>query len=502
MSRVLTKFTHAPSESAIAAEEESEATAAAESTEIVAETPPPKPSKLYEWNGQGRKISQIIIDTDQQQARFYSGDEEIGWSTIASGLPKHPTPVGEFAVMEKIANKRSNLYGKVVKGGKVIHGSAKAGRDPIPPGARFEGAHMPYFMRLTYDGIGLHAGPIPRPGHPASHGCIRLPSTLAPVLFEHVPHGTPVKIVGQGPDYGNYMEKQRIAAARAAREAEQRRLEQEIAAAQASALGVTAELTTAPAILTPEHATASASTLVSTDQAEPARPAQTTPNTRLEAAEPPSPVGAPVIDRSLPGPSAPPADSPDTPAMEAAETPREDSASVTAQPHEGNPAPREQQPVSSAPAAPASTSLPITPVAAPAAPTAEATRAGQPSADPASPSPATADGDGQQSPPTVTAVTPAPRTPATSSEPPATTEPKQATPPPAQPPVPVTSASDTSTTPRAAAEPAQPLPATTTPQAPVTTTQPSTAAAPAEQSVSNAQQPLQGPATDTARSGG
>jgi lipoprotein-anchoring transpeptidase ErfK/SrfK len=198
----------------------------------------PKPSKLYEWNGDGRTVSRIVIDTDQQRALFYSGDEEVGWSTVASGLPKHPTPTGEFAVMEKIENKRSNLYGKYVQGKKVVKASVKAGRDPVPPGATFEGAHMPFFMRLTYDGIGLHAGPIPRPGQPASHGCIRLPSTLAPVLFRHVSHGTPVTIVGSGPSYGDYVEKVRIAEAqRAAREAEQRRLaEQQAADAAASGL--------------------------------------------------------------------------------------------------------------------------------------------------------------------------------------------------------------------------------------------------------------------------
>jgi lipoprotein-anchoring transpeptidase ErfK/SrfK len=200
-----------------------------------------KPSKLYEWNGEGRSVSRIVVDTDAQRARFYSGDEEIGWSTVASGLPKYPTPTGQFAVMEKVENKRSNLYGKFVRGGKVVKGSVKAGRDPVPEGASFEGAHMPFFMRLTYDGIGLHAGPIPRPGQPASHGCIRLPSTLAPVLFRHVSHGTQVNIVGSGPSYGDYMEKVRIAEAqRAAREAEQRRLAEQQAADAAAGVGMSA----------------------------------------------------------------------------------------------------------------------------------------------------------------------------------------------------------------------------------------------------------------------
>ena len=173
-----------------------------------------KPSPLYEWKGQGRMVSRILVDTDTQKAHFYAGDEEVGWSYVATGVTKYPTPTGQFKVIEKVENKRSNLYGKVYgKSGQIISTNIKVGRDPIPAGARFEGSQMPYYMRLTQDGVGLHAGPIPRPGKPASHGCIRMPRQLAPVLFAHVTNGVDVKIVGSGPSYGNYMEKQRVIAA-------------------------------------------------------------------------------------------------------------------------------------------------------------------------------------------------------------------------------------------------------------------------------------------------
>ncbi|WP_200388571.1 L,D-transpeptidase family protein [Thiocapsa imhoffii] len=201
---------------------------------LAADASSAKPSKLYEWQGDGRPLSRILIDTDAQKARFFVDGEEVGWSTIATGLPNHPTPIGRFTVMEKVAEKRSNLYGKFVRGNQVVKSNVKVGRDPVPSGARFVGANMPYFMRLTYDGIGLHAGPIPRPGQPASHGCIRLPDALAPVLFQHVANGTEVTVVGSGPDYGDYAEQLRVAAAqRAAREAAQQRLAEQQAAAEA-----------------------------------------------------------------------------------------------------------------------------------------------------------------------------------------------------------------------------------------------------------------------------
>jgi lipoprotein-anchoring transpeptidase ErfK/SrfK len=169
-----------------------------------------KPGQLYDWSANGRGVTRIIIDTDEQRARFYSGGEQIGWTTVATGLGSHPTPTGHFEVLEKVQDKRSNLYGRIYNsGGGLVRGNAKAGQDRVPPGGRFVGASMPHFLRLTYDGIGMHAGPIPRPGRPASHGCIRMPARIASALYTEVSVGTPVTIVGNGPDYGNYAAKVR-----------------------------------------------------------------------------------------------------------------------------------------------------------------------------------------------------------------------------------------------------------------------------------------------------
>jgi hypothetical protein len=41
---------------------------------------------------------------------------------------------------------------------------------------------MPHMQRITWSGIALHGGPLP--GHPASHGCIRLPYDFARRLFD------------------------------------------------------------------------------------------------------------------------------------------------------------------------------------------------------------------------------------------------------------------------------------------------------------------------------
>jgi lipoprotein-anchoring transpeptidase ErfK/SrfK len=172
---------------------------------------PPAKAKRWEWQGDGRQVTHIWIDVDSQKARFYEGTEQVGWTYVASGLKSHPTPVGHFEVTGKEKTKQSNLYGKIYNAqGQVVVSDAKRGRHRVPEGGRFAGAKMPYFLRLTNDGVGLHAGPIPRPGRPASHGCIRMPEPLASRLFTQVKIGTPVTITGSGPDYGDY--RSRLAA--------------------------------------------------------------------------------------------------------------------------------------------------------------------------------------------------------------------------------------------------------------------------------------------------
>ncbi|MCB1209937.1 MAG: L,D-transpeptidase family protein [Verrucomicrobiales bacterium] len=159
------------------------------------------PPTLFEWNGEGVPgETSVRIDLDTQRATIYKAGKEVGWTTVATGIYKFPTPIGKFKIQEKTADKKSNLWGRIYDSdGDVVTTDGKMGRDKIPVGGKFEGARMPFWMRLTGDGIGMHAGPIPNPGHRASHGCIRMPREMAPILFANVRIGTPVTIVGDGP---------------------------------------------------------------------------------------------------------------------------------------------------------------------------------------------------------------------------------------------------------------------------------------------------------------
>src|SRR5664280_3086682 len=110
--------------------------------ETARETPPP----------QGP--FQIVVDISKQQVALYGQDGFIARAGISTGMPGHPTPMGVFTVISKAKWHQSNIY---------------------------SGAPMPYMQRITWSGIAMHAGP--RPGYPASHGCIRLPEDFAIRLF-------------------------------------------------------------------------------------------------------------------------------------------------------------------------------------------------------------------------------------------------------------------------------------------------------------------------------
>ena len=96
-------------------------------------------------------------------------------------------------MLEKLEEKRSNLYGKYVRPGtgKEV---AKTWEVEVPPeGTVVEGISMPYWMRLTWDGIGMHEGKFPKRKR-SSFGCIRVFKKAQPLIYRKTLVGTPVVI--------------------------------------------------------------------------------------------------------------------------------------------------------------------------------------------------------------------------------------------------------------------------------------------------------------------
>src|SRR5262245_16364064 len=97
----------------------------------------------------------LVVSTGSQKVDVYRGTSLLTTSQVSTGTAAHPTFLGAFSIIEKQRWHHSNIY---------------------------SGAPMPWMNRITWSGTALHAGVVP--GYPASHGCIRLPYSFAPKLYQ------------------------------------------------------------------------------------------------------------------------------------------------------------------------------------------------------------------------------------------------------------------------------------------------------------------------------
>jgi lipoprotein-anchoring transpeptidase ErfK/SrfK len=114
----------------------------------------PKPAASEKGGLKPLKMPLIAISIARQHLTVYDAGVPVASAPVSTGVPGHSTPTGIFSVIQKQIFHRSNLY---------------------------SAAPMPYMQRITWSGIALHAGVLP--GHPASHGCIRMPYDFARKLY-------------------------------------------------------------------------------------------------------------------------------------------------------------------------------------------------------------------------------------------------------------------------------------------------------------------------------
>jgi hypothetical protein len=145
------------------------------------------------WDGAGVPGKPSVkIRLGEQRAYFYKSGQLVGISQLSTGREGLDTPVGQFKINQKDIGHASSRYGDYVDANdNVVVPNIDNEKDPKPPGTKFKGAPMPYFMRIV-GGVGMHAGYLP--GYPASHGCIRMPEFMAEDFFNNVEAGTPVTI--------------------------------------------------------------------------------------------------------------------------------------------------------------------------------------------------------------------------------------------------------------------------------------------------------------------
>ncbi|MEI8234951.1 MAG: L,D-transpeptidase family protein [Verrucomicrobiota bacterium] len=147
------------------------------------------------WDGDNVSGSpSVIIRLSEQHAYFFKGSQLVGVSSISTGREGFGTPSGSFKIIQKDKDHVSSRFGDYLDAqtGAIIKKDADREKDPLPKGARYDGAKMPYFMRVV-GGTGMHEGFLP--GMPASHGCIRMPGFMAEAFFRNVSVGTPVRII-------------------------------------------------------------------------------------------------------------------------------------------------------------------------------------------------------------------------------------------------------------------------------------------------------------------
>ncbi|HKN41475.1 MAG TPA: L,D-transpeptidase, partial [Sphingomicrobium sp.] len=106
-----------------------------------------------------------IVSIKSQKVTIYDADGWVLRAPVSSGTKGRETPAGVFSVVEKDKDHRSSLY---------------------------DDAWMPHMLRITWNGVALHGGPLP--GYAASHGCVRMPFGFAEKLFDKVRIGTRVII--------------------------------------------------------------------------------------------------------------------------------------------------------------------------------------------------------------------------------------------------------------------------------------------------------------------
>ena len=125
----------------------------------------------YVWNDKNVRSGPVWIRVDlrSQLLSVFRDGQEIGTAVILYGATQKETPTGVFPILAKMSKHRSSSYD----------------------------ADMPYTLRLTDDGVSIHASDV-RWGH-ATHGCIGVPLGFAQKMFDQVARGDKVLIVAGQP---------------------------------------------------------------------------------------------------------------------------------------------------------------------------------------------------------------------------------------------------------------------------------------------------------------
>ena len=135
---------------------------------------------------------------DQKAWLLNSADDVLLVTDVSSGIDGRETPARKYKVLERIEEKRSNLYGRYVnkETREVVVEKAWEHQGAIPEGTEYEGILIHYWMRLTWHGIGMHVGKFEKRIR-SSFGCIRVYEKAQPYIYHKTQLNTPVEVVSK-----------------------------------------------------------------------------------------------------------------------------------------------------------------------------------------------------------------------------------------------------------------------------------------------------------------
>lgn len=141
---------------------------------------------------------QLVLDRSARRLLVLEGGRELRRYPVAVGRPGWETPVGQFQVIELVADP---IWEHPATGVQVPPGPAN------PLGSRWIGFHHDCLGRRGFNGVevltvegcvssGFHGTPQRESvGRAVSHGCVRLFDEHVRDLFELVELGTPVTVL-------------------------------------------------------------------------------------------------------------------------------------------------------------------------------------------------------------------------------------------------------------------------------------------------------------------
>jgi hypothetical protein len=120
--------------------------------------------------------TEIVIHVHARKLQLLRAGRVVFTSSISTGAPDTPTPLGRFYVKERLIPENPS--------------------GPWGPAALGTSAYSPVLKSWSEGGpIGIHGTDDPTAiGRPVSHGCIRLPNRAMRRLFALTPAGTPILI--------------------------------------------------------------------------------------------------------------------------------------------------------------------------------------------------------------------------------------------------------------------------------------------------------------------